>query len=586
MALPDSFIQELISRNDIESVVSSYIRMKRRGRNLVGLCPFHSETSPSFTVFPDSQSFYCFGCGAGGDVVTFIRKIENLEYVEALRFLAQRAGMTLPEEARDDGTTLLRTKILEINRESARFFFDQLAHGPDRRAIAYLRGRGLSDKTIKRFGLGYAPNTFDSLKNHLKGKGYSFEEMAAAAVVGKGKNGGYYDMFRDRVMFPIIDLRGSVIGFGGRVLEGDGPKYLNSPDTLVFKKTRNLFAMNIAKNTKEGSLILAEGYMDVISIHQAGFDNAVASLGTSLTAEQARLISQYVNQVIIAYDADGAGQKATRRAISLFEETGVKIRVLSIPDAKDPDEYIKKFGPARFKLLLEGSAGAVDFEIAKLRQKFDLETADGKVAFLKEFCSLMAGINSPVERDVYIIRTAQELSVSKEAVADQVAALRRRRAGAAEKKARRDIRPYSESAAGQPRDLERSRNIRYALAEDKLITTLLKHPDFYDAIAAKIRPEQFVTQKNRELFEALWQRLQNRQDIGMMSLSALLEPEQMARVSYLLASAEGVAYTMQEAEDCMKTILEYQSVKTPDQVAGMSNEEWLEYAKSLAANKK
>ena len=584
--IPERFIEELKYRSDIEQVISSYVPLKRTGRNLKGLCPFHSEKTPSFTVYPENQSFYCFGCGAGGDVVTFIRKIENLEYVEALRFLAQRAGMTLPEEARDDGTALLRTKILEINRESARFFFDQLAHGPDRRAIAYLRGRGLSDKTIKRFGLGYAPNTFDSLKNHLKGKGYSFEEMAAAAVVGKGKNGGYYDMFRDRVMFPIIDLRGSVIGFGGRVLEGDGPKYLNSPDTLVFKKTRNLFAMNIAKNTKEGSLILAEGYMDVISIHQAGFDNAVASLGTSLTAEQARLISQYVNQVIIAYDADGAGQKATRRAISLFEETGVKIRVLSIPDAKDPDDYIKKFGPARFKLLLEGSAGAVDFEIAKLRQKFDLETADGKVAFLKEFCSLMAGINSPVERDVYIIRTAQELSVSKEAVADQVAALRRRRAGAAEKKARRDIRPYSESAAGQPRDLERSRNIRYALAEDKLITTLLKHPDFYDAIAAKIRPEQFVTQKNRELFEALWQRLQNRQDIGMMSLSALLEPEQMARVSYLLASAEGVAYTMQEAEDCMKTILEYQSVKTPDQVAGMSNEEWLEYAKSLAANKK
>ena len=584
--IPERFIEELKYRSDIEQVISSYVPLKRTGRNLKGLYPFHSEKTPSFTVYPENQSFYCFGCGAGGDVVTFIRKIENLEYVEALRFLAQRAGMTLPEEARDDGTALLRTKILEINRESARFFFDQLAHGPDRRAIAYLRGRGLSDKTIKRFGLGYAPNTFDSLKNHLKGKGYSFEEMAAAAVGGKGKNGGYYDMFRDRVMFPIIDLRGSVIGFGGRVLEGDGPKYLNSPDTLVFKKTRNLFAMNIAKNTKEGSLILAEGYMDVISIHQAGFDNAVASLGTSLTAEQARLISQYVNQVIIAYDADGAGQKATRRAISLFEETGVKIRVLSIPDAKDPDEYIKKFGPARFKLLLEGSAGAVDFEIAKLRQKFDLETADGKVAFLKEFCSLMAGINSPVERDVYIIRTAQELSVSKEAVADQVAALRRRRAGAAEKKARRDIRPYSESAAGQPRDLERSRNIRYALAEDKLITTLLKHPDFYDAIAAKIRPEQFVTQKNRELFEALWQRLQNRQDIGMMSLSALLEPEQMARVSYLLASAEGVAYTMQEAEDCMKTILEYQSVKTPDQVAGMSNEEWLEYAKSLAANKK
>ena len=584
--IPERFIEELKYRSDIEQVISSYVPLKRTGRNLKGLCPFHSEKTPSFTVYPENQSFYCFGCGAGGDVVTFIRKIENLEYVEALRFLAQRAGMTLPEEARDDGTALLRTKILEINRESARFFFDQLAHGPDRRAIAYLRGRGLSDKTIKRFGLGYAPNTFDSLKNHLKGKGYSFEEMAAAAVVGKGKNGGYYDMFRDRVMFPIIDLRGSVIGFGGRVLEGDGPKYLNSPDTLVFKKTRNLFAMNIAKNTKEGSLILAEGYMDVISIHQAGFDNAVASLGTSLTAEQARLISQYVNQVIIAYDADGAGQKATRRAISLFEETGVKIRVLSIPDAKDPDEYIKKFGPARFKLLLEGSAGAVDFEIAKLRQKFDLETADGKVAFLKEFCSLMAGINSPVERDVYIIRTAKELSVSKEAVADQVAALRRRRAGAAEKKARRDIRPYSESAAGQPRDLERSRNIRYALAEDKLITTLLKHPDFYDAIAAKIRPEQFVTQKNRVLFEALWQRLQNRQDIGMMSLSALLEPEQMARVSYLLASAEGVAYTMQEAEDCMKTILEYQSVKTPDQVAGMSNEEWLEYAKSLAANKK
>lgn len=584
--IPESFIEELKYRSDIEQVISSYVSLKRTGRNLKGLCPFHSEKTPSFTVYPENQSFYCFGCGAGGDVVTFIRKIENLEYVEALRFLAQRAGMTLPEEARDDGTALLRTKILEINRESARFFFDQLAHGPDKRALAYLRGRGLSDKTIKRFGLGYAPDTFDSLKNHLMAKGYSFEEMAAAAVVGKGRNGGYYDMFRGRVMFPIIDLRGSVIGFGGRILEGDGPKYLNSPDTLVFKKTRNLFAMNIAKATKAEALILAEGYMDVISIHQAGFDNAVASLGTSLTADQARLISQYVNQVIVAYDADGAGQKATRRAISLFEETGVKIRVLSIPDAKDPDEYIKKFGPARFKLLLEGSAGAVDFEIAKLKQKFDLDTADGKVAFLKEFCSLMAGINSPVERDVYIIRTAQELSVSKEAVSDQVAALRKRRAGAAEKKARRDIRPYSESAAGQPRDLDRSKNIRYALAEDKLITTLLKHPDLYDRLAGSISPDQFVTEKNRALFQVVWQRLQDRQDIGMMSLSALLDPDQMARVSYLLASAEGVVYTLQEAEDCIKTILEYQSIKTPDQVAGMSNEEWLEYAKSLAANKK
>lgn len=582
--IPESFIQELKYYSDIEQIISSYVHLTRRGRNLVGLCPFHSEKTPSFTVYPDNQSFYCFGCGAGGDVVTFVRRAENLEYVEALRFLAEKCGMAMPEEVQDDGAAMRKTRILEINREAARMFHRCLLSAQGEPGRRYLAGRQLSEKTIRHFGLGYAPEGWDFALRYLRGKGYSEQDLLDANLILRGRSGRCFDQFRGRVIFPIIDLRGNVIAFGGRILGEGGPKYLNSGDTPVFKKSRNLFAMNFAKNTKESSFILAEGYMDVIAIHQAGFDNAVATLGTSLTQEQARLIAQYCQQVVIAYDSDGAGQTATQRAIRLFGDTGVRVSVLSIPDAKDPDEYLKKYGATRFKLLLEGSAGAVDFEIEKLRRKHDLAGSEGRVAFLKEFASLMAGIPSPVERDVYIGKIADELSVSRDALTLQVANTYKRRKREYQKKEERALHNEQTSPL-RSKDLQRSANLRYANAEEKLIAALLKNPDLYPQVAARIRPEQFVTDFNRELFALLCQRLQKQQSLELIALSAFLTPEQMAAVSWMTASSQGLTIRQEAVEDYIHTILEHEKIRTETQVAQMGTQELGQYIKSLVANK-
>ena len=584
--IPESFIEELKYRSDIEQIVSPYVRLKRSGRNLTGLCPFHSEKSPSFVVYPENQSFYCFGCGAGGDIITFVRQIEHLEYVEALRFLAEKGGMTLPEDARDDETARVRLRVLELNREAARFFHSVLISPAGKPGLDYLRGRGLAGKTIRRFGLGYAPGDWSALLDHLREKGFSEQEMLLAAVVSKGRNGGVYDTFRGRVIFPIIDLRGGVIGFGGRILGEDGPKYLNSADTPVFKKSRGLFAMNIAKATKENRLILAEGYMDVIAIHQAGFDNAVATLGTALTPEQARLISQYTGEVIIAYDSDGPGQKATMRATGLLGQTGVKIRVLAIKDAKDPDEYIKKFGATRFKMLLDASANSTEFEILRIRQKYDLSTDDGKVGFLREFAAAMAALPDRLEADVYIGRIAAELTVSRSALTEQVAALRKKNFRAREKKERRDLKIYSEAVPNQPRDPQRSKYLRYALAEDKLIALLMKNPDYGAGVCEKITPGEFVTVANREIFSVIANRISQSLPVDLMSLSSSLPMEAMGRLSYLLASSEARTYTIEEANDYIDVILSFRQTKTGDEVGCMPEDELLEYIQKLASKKK
>ncbi len=388
--IPDSFIERLKDASDIEQVISSYVSLKRRGGRLMGLCPFHAEKTPSFTVFLDEPHYYCFGCGSGGDVITFIRNIEHLEYIEALRLLAERAGLTLPEDDFDDKSARQKVRVLEINRETARFFHSQLVSDKDRRALNYLTGRGLLVKTIKHFGLGYSPPGSDTLRKHLSEKGFSWEDMAAAGVVKRRDDGRFYDMFRGRVMFPIMDLRGNVVGFGGRAMDGGGPKYINSSDSPVFKKSRNLFALNFAKASKSDTLVLGEGYMDVIAMHQAGFTNAVATLGTSLTEEQSRLISQYAKRVIVAYDSDGAGQAAAKRAINLFAQLDVSVGVAELKGAKDPDEYIKTYGAAKFKLVLDSGKGALDFEITRLKQNRDLAQPEDAVAFLKDFCTLMA----------------------------------------------------------------------------------------------------------------------------------------------------------------------------------------------------
>ncbi len=585
--ISELFLQELKSYSDIEQVVSSYVHLKRRGRVATGLCPFHSEKTPSFTVYPDNQSFYCFGCGAGGDVITFIRRIENLEYVEAVRFLAQRAGMAMPEDTRDDGMARLKARVLELNRTLARFYHSCLRGPQGKPGLDYLHGRGLANQTIIRFGLGYAPDSWDTACKYLRSRGFTDDEMVSAAVAARGKSGGLYDSFRNRAIFPIIDLRGNVVGFGGRVMgDAKGPKYLNSSDTPVFKKSRNLFALNFAKASKREGLILCEGYMDVIAMHQAGFDNAVATLGTALTSEQSRLIAQYAQGVTLSYDSDGAGQAATRRAVGLLGEVGVKIKVLSITGAKDPDEYIKKFGAERFSLLLEGASNATEFEIAKLRQKYDCDTADGKVAFLREFVALMAGIPNAVERDVYLSKVASELEVAKEAVETQLK-FEQKRASKRRKRDASELKVYSEvKAPSQRQDFQRARNIKFALAEDKLLGILMKNPDYYAHAASRITLEDFVTDRNRELAKVIFERLAAGQSVELSLLSAQLTVDQMGVASELVNAVSGMMFGVEDVDSYIDTILSHKNIKSQDEVAAMTDDDLKAYIASLASKKK
>ena len=427
MALPDSFIQELLSKNDIESVASSYVAFKRRGRNLVGLCPFHGEKTASFNLYPETNSFYCFGCGAGGDVITFIKRIENLEYMDAVRLLADRSGMKMPEQRNEnDQTSRLRMRILEANREAARLYHAALYRPEGRVALDYYHSRGYTDATIKHFGLGFAPPGWDYLLKGLRAKGFKDEELVAAFLAAKGRNGGTYDVFRNRVMIPIIDIRGNVVGFGGRVLDDSKPKYINTEGTLAFSKSRNLFALNFAKNTGR-ELNLCEGYMDVIAMHQAGFTNTVAALGTSFPEEQMQLIARYADRINLIFDADGAGQKATRRAIENLRRTGLDVRVVTIPDGKDPDEFIKKNGAGAFKLLLERSANAVEHRLLEIGKEHNVHTSEGKLAYYREAAKILAALDSPVERDLYAGRLSDLLGISKDAILQEVESARKKK---------------------------------------------------------------------------------------------------------------------------------------------------------------
>lgn len=581
----DLFIQELKQYSDIERIVSGYVALKKKGRYLAGLCPFHSEKSPSFYVYPQTQSFYCFGCGAGGDVITFIRRIENLDYMEAVHFLAEKCGMTVPEDEKADALGMQRKRVLEINREAAHFFHDQLMSENGRQAYGYLMRRGRDRKTIRHFGLGYAPNEWHALTDHLKSKGFSEQDMVAANVAVMGKQGGAYDRFRNRVMFPIIDLRGNVVAFGGRALDDQGAKYLNSSDTPVFKKSKNLFALNFAKTSKLPGLILAEGYMDVIAIHQAGFDNAVATLGTALTEEQARLISQYTDKVILAYDSDGPGQAATKRAINIFDEVGVKVSVLSMTGAKDPDEFIQKYGRERFAMLLDGSRNAVEFELGKLRSKFDTQTADGKVGFLKDACKLFAGIRNPVEREVYVTQVANELEISPQAINAQIQSLDKREQYKERRRQKADTNIYIGQMAAAKNDLQRRANLRYAMAEEGLLYCLMKNPNFFKEVYANLKEQDFVTDINRELYSAFAKRLEAGQSIEMIELSSELSPEAMSRVSAIMATAPSQRCDEAALQDYMTILAEHRNVKTKEQVAQMDDNALDAYVKQLAAKK-
>ena len=558
MALPESFIQELISRNDIESVASGYMNLKRRGRNLVGLCPFHGEKTPSFNLYPENNSFYCFGCGVGGDVITFIKRIENLDYMDAIKFLANRSGMQMPEETKNDRTAYLRMRILEANREAARFFHAQLSTPAGKIALEYYRGRGYTDATIRHFGLGYAPAEWDALGKYLRAKGFKDEELQAAFLTRRGKNGGSYDLFRNRVMIPIIDIRGAVVGFGGRVLDDSKPKYINTENTLAYSKSNNLFALNFAKSSGR-ELILCEGYMDVIAMHQAGFTNAVAALGTAFPQEQVRLITRYADKVSLIFDADEAGQKATRKALDALRPTGIDVKVVQIPDGKDPDEFIRKNGAERFRVLMDRSSNAMEYRLMNLAKSYDISTADGKVSYLKGAASLLAR-SSAVEQDIYAGRLAAELGVRKDAILHQIRS-------AARYKEREEKKGELARAVKQDTTVIRKANPdaekfpRAAQAEETLIGVLVLHPDLITKAQEALPPDGMVTAFNRSVYRYLIERKTNGLLIDLPFFSADFDETQMAYLTRVVQSAKERAFTWEDTRQYINIIREENALR-------------------------
>ncbi len=585
MAIAQSFIDTLKTSCDIETVISGYLPLKRQGRNLVGLCPFHSEKTPSMVVYTDTQSFHCFGCGTGGDVITFVMKMENLGYIEALKFLAERNGIPFPEEGRNDPSLDLKPLIYEINRTAARYYHEMLKSEAGKKGLDYLTDRGLTSKTIVKYGLGFAPEGWSNLKNYLRKKGFTEEQMLKAAVLTRGKNQNSYDLFRNRIIFPIIDLRKNVIGFGGRVLDDSKPKYLNSPDTPVFKKSRNLFSLNFAKIAASQRLILAEGYMDVISIHQAGFENAVATLGTALTPEQCRLISQYTKEVVIAYDSDGAGRNATDRAMALLKDVGVETKILSIPDAKDPDEYIKKFGAKRFSLLIEGSDNVIDYRLSLFRKKYDLSTADGLAGYLNESVEYLSKVESPIEREVYAGYLAKETGILKETVLSNIHVHRRRNQKRNQKESWKKIQ--NDRAAFRDRlNPKRGANLTAALAEEGIIAFLFQHSDYLTYVLSKINKSSFITELNRELFCILTEKLQNNNSVTLIDFSGDLPPEKLSRFSEIIAVNNEIPKTKQVLDDYIRTLLGQQYKNISQRVGELSDQELYDAIEQIKKEKK
>ncbi|WP_276796029.1 DNA primase [Ruminococcus champanellensis] len=553
MPLPDEFIYQLKLANPIDTTMGRYVHLIRSGSNYKCLCPFHSEKTPSCTVYTGTQSFYCFGCGAGGDVITFTKQIENLDTYEAIKLLAERGGLEMPENDLNKDGAKLKLRILEMNRESANFFYRNLLQGQDKRGLQYAVQRGLTPKAIKKYAIGYAPAAWDGLMKHLEGLGFTREEMLSAGLIRQNAR-GCFDFFRERVMFPIIDLRGNVIAFGGRLIEGEGPKYLNSGDTPVFKKSRNLFSLNFAKNANVKQLILAEGYMDVIAINQAGFEQVVATLGTALTAEQARIMAQYATEVVLCYDSDSAGQNATHRAINLLSEAGLHTRILKVQDAKDPDEYIRKFGATRFKLLLDNSGGAINFELARCREGLDLATEQGKFDFLRRTVQVLAGIRNEMEREVYLSRIAKEEEISLDILHSQVKAQLRKSYYTEKKQSWNAM--MAKSSFRDELNPEAPQYQREAKAEEQILAYLFLHPDLLPEVEKRLKPEHFFTSLHRKIYEVFCERMPETDTFSVSMFRGACSDAEMGRITGIMAHNAEVALTADTLNDCIRLLLQ------------------------------
>ena len=571
MAFPPAFIDELMQRNPIEDVVGQYVSLRRSGSNLFGLCPFHGEKTASFSVAPDKGIYYCFGCHKGGNAVNFMMELEGLSYPDAVRSLAKRAGMEVPEDEQYQSRYKQQERLWALHKEAARFFHTKLYAPEGAEALKYAQGRGMPKSVLTTFGIGYAPDTWTSLVDALRKKGYTDQELRDSGLVTVSKkNGSLFDRFRDRLMFPIIDVRGNVIGFGGRIMKKDdnAAKYLNSPETLIFNKRKNLFALNLAKKSKLGYLILVEGYMDAIALHQYGFDCAVASLGTALTEDGAALLTRYTDQVVLIYDGDTAGQNATKRAIPILEKAGLQVRVLQMRDAKDPDEFLKKFGADRFKLLLEESSNRVEYQLGAILKKYDIREDDQRVKYLQECAELISTLSGAVQREVYAGRVAEVAKINLDAMKLEIKrAYQRRQEKERKKQEQIDLSPV--------RNLQpKSRSIRYdnmksAMAEEALLGLVLREPALLDQIRS-LKAEEFSS----ALLGNVYEQLRRRHEQGLeVSLSGLtdLTGEEMSHIVGALQRQQGPV-NEQALMDCLRTIQsEHQSsnVTTEDDLMAL-----------------
>lgn len=577
--LSDEFIDELKSKADIEQVISSYVTLKRTGKNLQGLCPFHNEKTPSFSVSPDKQLYHCFGCGASGTVITFIKEMENLDFYDAVKLLCDRYGVRMPSDnGIDDSLSLRRRKIKEINRAAAKYFHSMLFSESGKACLDYLYKREITLKTIKHFGLGYAPDGWRGLADYMTENGYSKQELSDAGLVRKSDKGAssvYYDNFRNRMMIPLIDVNGDVLAFSGRVLDESKPKYINTPDTPVYKKSDRLFALNFAKNKNDGRLLLAEGGMDVIALHQAGFTNAVASFGTALTQEQARLISRYANEVVIVYDNDEAGRKAVEKASALLSQTGVKIKIPRLSGGKDPDEIIKKFGAERFKGMLDGAANDIEYKLLAQREKYDVNTSDGKKDFLHSAAKILADIKNSIDCEVYTGEIAQEMNISKEVLQHKIEEIRSSTAKRIQKErfdaVKKNIRGYNDKV-----NRERSLSVKGTRAEEELLATLLKSPDFLKK-GLQITSDDFITEFNKNLFNIIQSRINEGAGVDIMYFGAELSKSELDRLVEIEYEAAKIQsnISIESYNGCVRAIKEEKERLGRTSATQMTDEEFL-----------
>ena len=571
MAFPPSFLDELAARNPIEEVVGQYVHLKRSGSNLFGLCPFHGEKTASFSVSPDKGIYYCFGCHKGGSVINFEMEIEGLSYPDAVRALAKRAGMTVPEDEQYQNRYRHQERLWALHKEAARFFHAVLFAPEGAAGLAYAAKRGMPRSVLTKFGIGFAPDSWDSLCKAMEAKGFTREELQASGLVStSSKNNGIYDRFRNRLMFPIIDVRGNVIGFGGRVMDDSTPKYLNSPETEIFNKRKNLFALNFAKKSKLGYLILVEGYMDAIALHQYGFDCAVASLGTSLTEEHAVLMSRYTQQVILIYDGDEAGQRATQRAIPMLEKAGLQVKVLKMRDAKDPDEFLKKFGADRFRILLEESSNRVEYQLRAIQKKYDLSSDEERVNFVTEAADFLSTLPSAIQREIYGNRVAEVGKISGEAMKLEVEkAFKRRLSREKRKQEKIDLAP-ARNLQMQSKSVHYD-NVRSAAAEEQVIAGVMKDPSLLDQIP-ELTEQDFSVPFLARVFSQQLARHRAGQEVTLTGLTDFTS-EEMAHVAGILQRYDSPV-NAQALRDCARTIqMEHQSgsVTTEDDLMALRN---------------